>query len=203
MTKLVLFSDSSKFNSKENYEIFVGFAKRHFGEIYSIIDCCYQDAEQDLSRLAPHARRSNSRPVRVNENIAQMLAQEFPSNFREISHKRFMLYFPEFAQFRIVKTNNGKLTPRNTKQAQGEIYQQDLPFSDCPILHIGHDHKYGHTSVTLMLFNSGVCVWSYSLNDIKSESQASNNITINQISQDTKTVFAKPKQGLKKKQEAL
>lgn len=200
-TKLSLFSDSTNSERQKVYESMTQFVSRELYLLPQIIGDAYSETNDELGMLSPHARRRNSRPVRVNEKIAQKCAEIYPQYFREVSSGKFMLYIPEFAQFHIVKTNRGKLPPRRTRQAQNEVYQQNLPFKDCPILHIGHDHQYGHTCVTLMLYDAGQCVWNCSFSDIlyQQNSTIEQPISLPQAYNNSKEVFAKPKANAQKK----
>ena len=200
-TKVSLFSDSTNSEEQKIYESMTRFVSKELYLLPQMIGDAYSETNDELGILPPHARRRNSRPVRVNEKIAQKCAEIYPEYFREVSSGKFMLYVPGFAQFHIVKTNRGKLPPRRTRQAQNEVYQQNLPFKGCPILHIGHDHQYGHTSVTLMLYDAGQCVWSCSFSDILyiQNSTAEQTISLTQTYNDSKEVFAKPKAHARKK----
>lgn len=200
-TKLNLFSDSTNSEDQKIDESMTRFAGSELYLLPQMIGDSYSETNRELDMLPPHARRRNSRPVRVNEKISQKCAEIFPQYFREVASGKFILYVPGFAQFHIVKINRGKLPPRRTRQAQNEVYQQNLPFGDCPLLHIGHDHQYGHTSVILMLYNAGRCVWSCSFNDIlyKQDSTKEQAVALAQVHHDSKEVFAKPKANAQKK----
>lgn len=203
VTNVGLFPDSDKLNEQKFHEMIVKFVGKHLYQLPNIVDDGYKWTMEELSKRPPHAVRRNSRPIRVNEWIAQRCAEIYPDNLKEIKNGRFILYFPNFAQFHIIKTNRGNLPPRRTNQAKKETAQTNLPFKDCPMIYIGHDHQFGHTSVNIMLYNSGKCVWSCSLHDILCENNPSENITINQVQSDSKKVFAKPKIAAKKKQEVV
>lgn len=201
ITNVSLFSDSTSSEEQKSYETMTLFAGKVLHQLPQMIRESYAETNDELERLPPHARRRNSRPVRVNEKISQKCANIYPEYFSEVANGKFLLHVPGFAQFHIVKTNKGKLPPRRTQQARNEVCQQNLPFKDCPILHIGHDYQYGHVSVTLMLYNRGHCIWSCSFSDILSNqnNEPSQNISLPQVCNAAKEVFAKPKAHIQKK----
>jgi hypothetical protein len=197
---VTLFSDESK--SEDDYFIasMAVFAKEQLGELSAIIAKAYDSANGELHGRRPAGVRRNSRPVRVNEKIAELCSVEYGNYYREVPYGKFMLYFPDVCQIHILKTNKRQLPPRTTRTAIDQTMQTNLPFPDCPILHVGHEMQNGRVGVTLMYYRNGICRWSIPLSELLAQ-----NVTLPINKATTKAeeeeVFATPKRKQKKELE--
>ena len=191
-TNVSLFPENYKLMDDELRDSLLKLVKEKLSTIPQLIEDAYTTAVHELSNKPIASVRGNSRAMRVNEEIAGFCSETFPENFMERGRK-FMLYFPGICQIHIIKLNKGIISPRKTKTAKNEVRQQKLPFDGCPIIHIGHDYSYGHTSSRLMYHNGGKCVWSCLFSDILESKHDKPLVTINQSINNRKEVFAKPK----------
>ena len=199
-TNVTLFPEETKSGDDFFITSMAAFAAERLGKLPAIIAEAYDRANGELSGRRPAGVRRNSRPIRVNEKIAELCSVEFGNNYREVSYGKFMLYFPDVCQIHILKTNKRKLPPRTTRTAMEQTMQSSLPFPDCPILHVGHEMQNGRVSVTLMYYRNGICHWSIPLSEILAQN---NTRTINNTATEANEneVFATPKRKQKKELE--
>jgi hypothetical protein len=188
-TNVVFFEEQNNY-SNQDFSYAVAFAKEKLSSIPQFIKESYDEAHQEILGKPLAKVRRPSMAVRVNENIAGKLSENF-LEFQETMHRKFFLYFDNFIVY-IVKVNNGRLTPRLTKTAKDEINQTSTLFPDTPILHVGHEYKYGQTKTTLMFFLNGKCVWSVPFSYFVTTTNNQEN-DLNQKKNDNLDVFAKPK----------
>lgn len=198
--KVTLFPEEAKSGEDFFIENVMSFAAKRLVELPSIIAKAYDSANGELRGRRPAGVRRNSRPIRVNEKIAELCSLVYSDSFREVSYGKFMLYFSGICQIHIVKTHRRKLPPRTTRTAINQTMQASLPFPDCPIIHIGHEIQNGRVGVTLMYYRDGICRWSIPLSEILPQN---NTIHSNKpvVKPDEEEVFAKPKHRQKKELE--
>jgi len=200
IANVTLFPEETKSGDDFFIVSMAAFAADRLAGLPAIIDEAYDSANGELRGRRPAGVRRNSRPVRVNEKIAELCSVEYGCNYREVSYGKFMLYFPDVCQIHILKTNKRKLPPRTTRIAIDQTMQASLPFPDCPILHLGHEMQNGRVGITLMYYRDGICRWSVPLSEIL----AHNNIRdINNTAAvpDENEVFATPKRRQRKELE--
>lgn len=199
-TNVTLFPEETKTGDDFFKARMIAFVADRLAEVPSIITEGYNSTDAELLGRRPAGVRRNSRPVRVNEKIAERCSDYFGGNYREVSHGKFMLYFPDVCQIHIVKTNKGKLPPRTTKTAIDQTMQASLPFPGCPILHIGREVQYGRVGVNIMYYRNGICSWNIPFSAILA-SNDTQQISKPSVTPDESEVFATPKRRQKRKLE--
>ncbi len=199
-TNVTLFPEETKSGDDFFIASIAAFAVERLAELPAIIAEAYDSANVELFGRRPAGVRRNSRPIRVNEKIAELCSVEYGGNYREVSYGKFMLYFPEICQIHIVKTNKRRLPPRTTKTAIDQTKQASLPFPDCPIIHVGHEFQHGRVGVNIMYYRNGICYWNIPFSEILAQN---NTRYINNpiVEADENEVFATPKREQKRKLE--
>lgn len=163
--------NENSLNPKEFYgfkESINKLAIERLANFNSLILGVIRETNGQFEKLPKIKRRSHSYAIRFRENLAYVLLEEFPNEYRERPYGVFSLCFKtEGLEIKFYKTNGGQLNKRLSKTALKERMQEPTLFNDNPYyLYIGYEVIAGRLGLTLFFYLDGRCVYQRTLSNV-------------------------------------